>query len=1312
MAAAVTATATAAPPGVRRPLPDNSQRRNLPFALFHRQPTPPDPASPTNSIDSTGGLIYRDGRAERMDLLTMMPNPLRDGSPTAQPPGQPQQGVQQSQTATNGSNGAYQRTNRVPPPSMGDGELDGISPPNGISPSNSIKRIARENKGSIGTLNELGFHPQDPAAVGAARERDRPESRERERREKSNSVDKLEARRTPTNTQQGGPLPSRPSPYSFDSSSTLKPDNHSSADLLSLGNPRDSPVYDPNNGLASLESLKPGGGANGSMQKRQGSGDSLDLPNGEHGGWVSYDSADPHQSRSATEWDRKQGNQSYSNNSRFSPDRYPLAEEQNERDEEILSPPRVPGQQARPQATQTAQQPAGRRRDLPIPGQSQTMPHPREHSNSISQNIIPVPKTQHAQVIQSQQWTRRPSSPLAREPVVQAQNTSSEESDSYTPRSPHAALPEIPSLAPSYASNSAQQSPQHYQPSPTQQIQGHHQLPPHNQPQQPPVQNSRPMPPPAIVSRPRQNPQPMYEQHRGMPAMQLPMYTGASMATALSSISPSQSVSAVGSPHPQPRMPPGPPFGPSSSVFIQEGHASRQAQQLYSQLQQHGLGSKQSQRHSMGFSLDQGIAALNGQQYPPLNATNLSALKNLTPADLRAMGFGQPQPAQPLRTPKVDPKTLQRANGQGNNQRKLVETLDKAAGEVVELQDLRRAMEMNLDSWDSRDWRDQNPHRPVHTGNSAQYPSSHAVLPPGDRAKQKAAEDYEHQLQQLAAMGIHPNGSYASSSHMHHRPGNPIPPTPFSATSPNGQQFPRVLANGDGWIPVPNTDGYPPSYGELMSLYEQHNPGKQPSMRDVLMMQLAALASEPENVEGSVFSKSEAPFPPVGFNPFIQQNQAVQQMPDSARSSPRDPPGEFDKTLRRVPNMNGPPRRAPASSIFGGDGETEVSRNAPSTVTEGAGEDHDDDEGTTTEEDTRSNETAAAGGLRLNFDNSTNETLGASLPMAMQSTTNLNENHTTLNDLYPLFQNIIKSRAASVAPGAFGSQPQMQQQLQQQLQSPTVSSTTVGTEPWVEEVDSDEDLEADLEWMDDGAARYHPRFIHDEAKRRRKWEIKFGELVKAFHELDRLTDTPMILLATPPRSSLAGQQGPPVSHIAISRSIKRDQGYSRRAQDARLAYHNILVSPPSSARTESFQSVSPPSLSPPLWGIPRMGSNAGGGWSSASAGSLSDADAQMRAQMMAALGSLRLMNKVEERREERRRQEQIRQKDEREAVERMLKNLLAGVANSTSGSTGNAPSVSAGSPAGGSVRAESVGVPAPAEDSTPQGTDAGRNTPH
>lgn len=1302
----------------RRPLPAAadlaSQQRRLPFSSLLYQPgTPPEQHSPTNSVGSAGpgGLIYRDNSRDQlaMDLLNIMPASLRDSSPNGQ---QQHQQQQPQQRQGSGDNASYPRSNRVPPPSMGDGELDAI-PPNGISPAGSLRRIPRENRGSSGSVNELGILPQDLAAAGAARERDRPDSRDRDRRDREKNgvlpIDKQEARRTPTNTQGGaGVVPNRPSPYSFDSTTTIKAANHSTTDLLALGGARDSPSYD-NSALASLDPLQ-GDGTSPLPQKRQGSGDSLDLPNGEHGGWVSYESSEPGpqpQQRNA-DWDRKQANQAYSA-SRFSPDRFPLTEEQDAREEEILSIPRGTAQQTRsghpaqpPQPSPTSGQSQPRRRDLPIPGQAtQAMLHSRDHSGS-SQPIIPVPKTHQAQL--TQQWTRRPSSPLAREPVVAQNNTSSEDSDSYTPRSPHAALPDIPSVASSsYPANPAmQQQQQHQQQQHQQQQQYQHQSQPspqslqhlHNQSQ------SRPMPPPALVNRPRaNNNQPMYEQQqpRGMPAMQqLPMYTGASMYTALSSISPSQSVSAVGSPHPQTRLPPGPPFGPSSSVFINDQTRNGKNAQMYPQLQ-HGMGNKGQQRGSgLGFSLDQQIAALTGQGYQALNSSNLAALKSLTAHDLRAMGFGQPQPAQPLRTPKIDHR-------QPPGTKRVVETLDKAAGEVVELQDLQRAMEMNLDQWDGRDW--QGHHRPAHTGGSAQYPSSHAVLPPSDRAKQKAADDYEQQLQQLAALGINmgqqglnmgqQNGTYSSSAHMHQRPGNPVPPTPFSATSgQQGPQFPQMIPTGDGWLPVPNTDGYPPSYGEILNLYEQHNPGKQPNTREVLLMQLAALASEPENIEGSVFSKSETPFPPAGFNPFIQSHGP--RPGDSARSSPRDPPGEFDKMLRRVGTFNQPPRRTVGSSVFGGDGETEVSRMAPSSITDGAGP---EDDGETTEEDTRgnsnnnNNNTNGAAGLGLNLDNSTTDTL----PMGMQSMNNHNEGPSSL-DLYPLLS-ALKSRAASVAPPAF-----MQQQQQPQ---PMINNQGQVNGPWVEENDSDEDLETELDvWGDEDSVHVHPRFIRDEAKRRRKWEIKFAELVKAFHELDRLTDTPMILLATPPRSSATGPNTQPVSHLALSRSIKRDQGYNQRAHEARQSYHNILVSPPTS-RAASYQSASSPNMSPPTWGPGGMQHR---GWSSGSAASASDADSQMRAQMVAALGSLRLMSKVEERREERRRQEVLRQKDEREAVERLLKGLLTGAeSSSAAGSQRNGGSVSNGSPAGGSVRAasvsaESVGTVAPAEDLTPQTT--------
>jgi hypothetical protein len=102
------------------------------------------------------------------------------------------------------------------------------------------------------------------------------------------------------------------------------------------------------------------------------------------------------------------------------------------------------------------------------------------------------------------------------------------------------------------------------------------------------------------------------------------MYTGASMATALSSISPSQSVSAVGSPRSRPVQPPG--FGSYGS-----GRSGRNGG-MYPTLGSMNMGISKIPGMTTNASLDQQIAALN--------ATNLSALAQLTPEELRALGFG------------------------------------------------------------------------------------------------------------------------------------------------------------------------------------------------------------------------------------------------------------------------------------------------------------------------------------------------------------------------------------------------------------------------------------------------------------------------------------------------------------------------------------------------------------------------------------------------------------------------------------------------------------------------------------------------
>ena len=749
-----------------------------------------------------------------------------------------------------------------------------------------------------------------------------------------------------------------------------------------------------------------------------------------------------------------------------------------------------------------------------------------------------------------------------------AQNSSEEDTESHTPRSPPQALPDISNLHyPSRDYRQPAQTVQRNRPQPQAQV----------QPQQPPPQQ---LPP-----------QPLYESMNRLanPPI-LPMYTGASMATALSSISPSQSVSAVGSPRSRPLQAPA--FGSYGS-----GRSGRNGG-MYPNLG--GMG--------MGISKIPGMGGTNAtidQQIAVLNATNLSALAQLTPEELRALGFGlgrlptgdksQSQQGQPIPKPEPvngsgrgggitaggggganrlqSPQDLHHPRGSADVAR-LIDTLDEAAGEVVELQDLQREMEMNLE-WPNQRSRQQQqqpqqardqqwtaheremqkqfheqqqqllqqqlnavlglspggasqasqqtsaqlPH--AYHGGLSGTPPGHTRTGSGDRRNMApvgydepptpsmgAAQNITGSSQQQAASNI-------SSSHFHHsRPGAPIPPTPMSGntaagtraiqgtpypltrhvlpagSTANGSVHENALRSGEGWIPIPNTDGYPPSYAELIDLFARHNHGRQPTIRDVLAMQMAALASEAENVEGSVFSKSETPFPPVGFNPFLPASKGGYA--DSARSSPRDPPGELGPMLRRVPGFNyaglQPRAMRPPSTVFGyGDGETEVSRLAPSTTTEG-----DHDEGVTEDEltDKEPGAHSLVSGLRLNVQqrplqkdgevSMSNTALEDAMKMAANGSgagTGVNPNDITA--LYPLLSNLT-GRASTygmrVPPGP-------------------------PNDDWVDEQDSDEELEAELEMWDEEGIKRHPRFVRDEAKRRRKWEIKFAELVKAVRSI-------------------------------------------------------------------------------------------------------------------------------------------------------------------------------------------------------------------
>ena len=198
----------------------------------------------------------------------------------------------------------------------------------------------------------------------------------------------------------------------------------------------------------------------------------------------------------------------------------------------------------------------------------------------------------------------------------------------------------------------------------------------------------------------------------------------------------------------------------------------------------------------------------------------------------------------------------------------------------------------------------------------------------------------------------------------------------------------------------------------------------------------------------------------------------------------------------------------------------------------------------------------------------------------------------------------------------------------------------------------------------------------------------------------------MILLASPPRPDNQniliniGQLHPLKPHVALSRSIRRDPAYTAFADTARRSYHTILSTPPTPRPPMSYQSISPTSNSPPSHRL--------NGWSAPpSISSVASVDEAARVQMHAALSSLRLLTKVEERREMRRLEEVMKVREERALVETMLKNILTVPSGSSSGSQPRGPgSTGVGDESArdsGSTRAASSepGVPMPVEDTTP-----------
>ncbi|KAG7085575.1 hypothetical protein E1B28_003131 [Marasmius oreades] len=184
---------------------------------------------------------------------------------------------------------------------------------------------------------------------------------------------------------------------------------------------------------------------------------------------------------------------------------------------------------------------------------------------------------------------------------------------------------------------------------------------------------------------------------------------------------------------------------------------------------------------------------------------------------------------------------------------------------------------------------------------------------------------------------------------------------------------------------------------------------------------------------------------------------------------------------------------------------------------------------------------------------------------------------------------------------------------------------------WVEEDwDDDEDDLLDLE--------YHPSFVNNIEKRRRRFETRWDALMHAFQALDRQTDATMVLLAAPSHTTKL--------HMATSRSIRRQTTLSRSSamSSLRSGFHQVAT------ERRTMRSRVKTSLADRFL----MSSGASGDGSDSS----ESREADLKRALDAALGSLGVLGNMYERREARWMEEMRRIGEDRERVELLLKQAL------------------------------------------------------
>ncbi|KAE9403000.1 hypothetical protein BT96DRAFT_917798 [Gymnopus androsaceus JB14] len=185
---------------------------------------------------------------------------------------------------------------------------------------------------------------------------------------------------------------------------------------------------------------------------------------------------------------------------------------------------------------------------------------------------------------------------------------------------------------------------------------------------------------------------------------------------------------------------------------------------------------------------------------------------------------------------------------------------------------------------------------------------------------------------------------------------------------------------------------------------------------------------------------------------------------------------------------------------------------------------------------------------------------------------------------------------------------------------------------WIDE-DEEEDEEDLLE------LEYHPTYVSNVEKRRRRWETRWEALLQAFQALDRQTDATMVLLAAPTHTMK--------HHLVTSRSIRRQPaiGHSQALKNVRAGFRQVAT------QRRSLRS-------PKTSLVDRFLNASSGSGGDGSDGSSESSKEDMKRVLDAALGSLTVMRNMYEQREARWIDEMRRVSEDRERVEMLLKQVL------------------------------------------------------